>query len=70
MRDDKTDPSLPKISTEEILDYLVGAVSRIEAQIASDQPPPWAARLFARLDKLEATCKERHCNGGKHVGSI
>ena len=72
--DKPTDPHGTIISQEDILAYLVGAMQRIESQLASDEPPPWAKKLLGdltqRISSLEtevqnirSTCSSRHSNG-------
>jgi hypothetical protein len=66
-----TDPNV-MITQEDILSYLVGAVQRIESQLASEEPPPWAEKLFSKLHSLETevqqmkgTCAARHQGNGQ-----
>lgn len=65
-----TNPSIPPITVAETLDYVVGSLHRIEAQLASEEPPPWAQKLFERISVLEkevqaikSTCSAKHGNG-------
>jgi hypothetical protein len=65
-----TNPANIKITVEETLDYVVGSLHRIESQLASEEPPPWALKLFERISVLEkevqtikSTCSAKHGNG-------
>ncbi|MCK9567567.1 hypothetical protein M0R72_01295 [Candidatus Pacearchaeota archaeon] len=50
-----TNPNGPMISQDDVLAYLVGAMQRIESQLASNEPPPWAIKLYeTSLKKIEA----------------
>ena len=60
-----TDPTGLELTPTDILSYLMGAVQRLECLAASEEPPPWASKLFARITNLELGCKERHSNGAK-----
>jgi hypothetical protein len=77
--DKPTDPHIGMITQEDLLAYLVGAMQRIEMQLASEAPPPWANRLFLELSKkissletevskIKSTCAARHGNG--HGGQL
>jgi|GEM_PF-3161468 len=44
---------------DDIMAYLVGAVQRIESQLISEQPPPWALKLVERIERLEKIERER-----------
>ena len=72
--DKPTNPNGMMITQEDILSYLVGAMQRIESQLASDEPPPWAIRLFGEMSvrinsletevqKIKTTCASKHGNG-------
>jgi hypothetical protein len=74
--DKPTDPNGMAITQEDVLSYLVGAMQRIESQLASDEPPPWAKRLFGELagrisvleeevQKIKVTCSAKHSNGSQ-----
>lgn len=66
-----TDPNII-ITKEDLFSYIVGAVQRIEAQLASDEAPKWAMQLFERLQNLETevqnikrNCSARHQSNGQ-----
>ena len=72
-----TDPAGPMITHDDLLSYLVGAVQRIELQLGSEDPPPWAAKLISAINnlaqrttileeevnKIKVVCAARHDNG-------
>lgn len=68
MSDDnkKTDPVGIVLTQEDVIAHLMGSLARIEAQLASGEPPPWAAQLIARIENIEKGCWERHQNGHFH----
>lgn len=72
--DKPTDPHVQMITQEDIMSYLVGAVQRIEAQLASEEAPPWAKKMLGEFSdrlkaleedvaKIKTTCAARHGNG-------
>ena len=61
-REHDTEPNL-KLTHDDILAFLVSSMQRIEAQLASEDPPAWAKKLFDRFGALEINCKQRHGNG-------
>jgi len=76
--DKPTDPNGMAITQEDVLSYLVGAMQRIESQLASDEPPPWAKKLIGDLatrvtvleqevKKIQTTCSSRHNNGDSQL---
>lgn len=69
-----TNPHGTMISQDDLIAYLVGAMQRIESQLASDEPPLWAKRLIGELShriislegevqKIKLTCAAKHSNG-------
>jgi hypothetical protein len=65
--DRPTDPHL-KLTHDDLMQYLVSAVQRIEMQMASDEPPPWAKKLFQEMEHVKSNCKAHHPkNGGTEV---
>jgi hypothetical protein len=72
-----TDPAGPMITHDDLLSYLVGAVQRIELQLSSEDPPPWAEKLISSINnlaerttileeevnKIKGVCSSRHDNG-------
>jgi hypothetical protein len=58
--DDKTDPNM-QLTHDDLMAYLVGAVHRIELQLASE--PAWVSRLASRIEAIEKGCREKHGNG-------
>jgi hypothetical protein len=70
MSEEKTNPHLV-LNTDDVLCYLVGAVQRIEMQLASDEPPQWAQRLFNEIKNIKSTCinhKKSNGSNGKIIG--
>lgn len=76
---DSEAPTNPNIDfkPEESWDYLLGAVQRIEAQLASEEPPPWAKKLLSAISHLEhevkqikTTCASRHPSNGYKLPQI
>jgi hypothetical protein len=77
-----TNPGISSITVEEQLDYILGTLRRIDAQLASNEPPPWAAKLISDMDhkimkietelkNIQSVCKFRHNNGnGSSIHSL
>lgn len=76
-----TNPHGMSISHEDQMAYLIGSLQRIELQLASDEPPPWAKRflteistkvqqLESEIKQIQNTCKTKHSNGSSKLPLI
>jgi hypothetical protein len=64
--DKPTDPNL-NLTNNDVMAYMVGAIQRIESQLASDEPPPWAKKLMLEIDSMKIHCKKMHLNNKTYL---